>query len=147
MQPRSGGAAAREVGLDDGQQQLLQHEVEALGRDEAVVQHFDRERVGEAPDARGDGLVRLGKGLRGGIEHRREAGAQPVGGRVQRQHARRRGRGMAFAGVEEHQVGVARLHEDHRVGLGGARLAGREITQHQAAEPSLQDPNQSPHAG
>jgi hypothetical protein len=39
---------AGKIGLDDREQQLLQHELEPLGREEAVVQDFDRERLAEA---------------------------------------------------------------------------------------------------
>ena len=44
---RRRGMAAREIGLDDRKQQLLQHEIQALGGHEAIVQYFDGERVGE----------------------------------------------------------------------------------------------------
>ena len=54
---------------------------------------------------------------------------------------------IGFAGIEEHQVGVARLHQDRRVGLRAASLAGGELGQHQPPEPALQYPHEPPHAG
>jgi len=57
------------------------------------------------------------------------------------------GGGEALAGVEEHQLGVAGLHDEGGIGLRGATLARRQVTQHQAAESAFQDSNQPPHRG
>ena len=56
-QRRAARLAARDVGLHDREHQLLQHELEPLVRQELVVQHLDRQRVGELPDARRDLLA------------------------------------------------------------------------------------------
>src|SRR4030095_3504760 len=75
---RRRSAPAAEIGLDDREQQLLQHELEALGRKEAVVQHFNGQRLAELADAGGDRLALLRKGpALDAVEYGGEAAVQP----------------------------------------------------------------------
>ena len=115
---RRRGAPAGEIGLDDREQQLLQHELEALRGKEAVVQHFDRQRLGELADARRDGLALLREGLAlHAVEHRREGLVQPFARDMEDQRALRPRVAMALAGIEEHELGVALAQHDGRIFL------------------------------
>src|SRR5207248_3059870 len=139
-------AAPGEIGLDDGKEQLLQHELQALGRQGPVILHFHRQRVCELADARGDGLRRLHERVAlVGLEHGREAGAQPLAPCVQREHARRAGAYMTFAGVEEQHAVIAALQHDDGIGLRLQPVAGSELGQHQPAETALAKSQRAPH--
>jgi hypothetical protein len=136
---RRSRAPAREIGLDDRQQQFLQHELQPLGGEEAVVQHLDREGLGELLDAGRDGLARLREGPRVlGGEDRREALAQPGAGGVQHQDPRGIERDVDLARIEEHHVGAALLQHDGGISLGLHRLLGAQLHQHEPPEPAFE---------
>src|SRR5207302_1051179 len=125
------GAPLGEVGLDDQEHQLLQHEFQALGGQEPVVQHLDREGLGEPSDARRDLLAQQrerSRVLR--PEHRRKAGMQPAPRSVEHERARGFVVDVDLAGIEEQQLAVLLLQYDDRVGQRLEDLAWRELHQH-----------------
>jgi hypothetical protein len=131
-------AMARRMRLSSKREPFQSGE-EALGRQEAVVERLDGERVGEALDAQRHRLAALRERARvGGREGGGEALAQPVPGGVQREHARGVEADVDFAGVEEQDLGRALLHDDRRIVLRVQLVLGRELAQHQPPEPAFE---------
>ena len=107
---------AREVGLDDRQHELLQHELQPLGGEEAVVHHFDGERLGERADARRHDFATLGE--RAALAARTLPGSSGAASR--RRHGRRARASASrltcdLAGIEEQDIAAALLHHDGRI--------------------------------
>jgi len=145
---RRGGAPAREIGLDDREQQLLEHELEALRGEEAVVQHFHGERIGELPDARRDRLALLREGLAlDAVERGREGFVQPLARDMEHQRAPRGCVAEALAGIEKHELGIALPQHDHRIFLRAQFVVRVEVTQEKPPEPPLEYSYHPPHRG